>query len=152
ATLLLKIPDATGTVMFPRLAGSKDRDAHAATTRVCRYTLFILAVGGVAFAIVGPLAVPFLYGPKFEGALRPLVILLPGILVMALYQLLTRNFTSRNKQQVNILAACMALTLNVSLNLFLIPRYGISGAALANGLSYGTAALVLLVAFVRDSG
>ena len=71
---------------------------------------------------------------------------------MALYQLLTRNFTSRGKQQVNILAAVVALSLNVGLNLFLIPRYGISGAALANGLSYGTAALTLLIAFVRDSG
>lgn len=152
ATLLLKIPEATGTVMFPRLAGSKDRDAHAATTRVCRYTLFVLALGVIAFGLGGPIAIPLLYGPKFDGAVRPLLILLPGILVMALYQLLTRNFTSRNKQQVNIVAACLALGLNVSLNLFLIPRYGISGAALANGLSYGTAALVLLVAFVRDSG
>jgi O-antigen/teichoic acid export membrane protein len=72
--------------------------------------------------------------------------------MMALYQLLTRNFTSRNKQEVNILAACLALALNVTLNIFLIPRFGISGAALANGLSYGTAALVLLIAFIRDSG
>jgi Na+-driven multidrug efflux pump len=40
----------------------------------------------------------------------------------------------------------------VSLNIFLISRFGISGAALANGLSYCTAALVLLVAFIRDSG
>jgi O-antigen/teichoic acid export membrane protein len=152
ATLLLKIPEATGTVMFPRLAGSEDRDAHAATSRVCRYTLFILALGVVAFAIGGPLAIPLLYGSRFAGAVRPLLILLPGILMMALYQLLTRNFTSRGKQQVNILAACLALVLNVSLNLYLIPRYGIAGAALANGISYGTAALVLLVAFVRDSG
>src|SRR5262245_42239716 len=152
ATLLLKIPEATGTVMFPRLAGSKDRDAHAATTRVCRYTLFVLALGVVAFAIGGPIAIPLLYGRRFDGAVRPLLILLPGILVMALYQLLTRNFTSRNKQQVNILAACLALALTVTLNLFRLPLYGISGAALANGLSSGTAALVLLIAFVRDSG
>ena len=77
---------------------------------------------------------------------------LPGVLLMALYQLLTRNFTSRGKQQVNILAAVVALTLNVGLNIVLIPRFGIAGAALANGLSYGTAALTLLIAFVRDSG
>ena len=138
--------------MFPRLAGSADRDAHAATTRVCRYTLFILGVGIAAFAIIGPIAIPFLYGNRYDGAIKPLLILLPGLLMMALYQLLTRNFTSRGKQEINIIAACVALTLNVSLNIFLIPRFGISGAALANGLSYGTAALTLLVAFVRDSG
>jgi len=152
ASLLLKIPEATGTVMFPRLAGSKDRDAHVATTRVCRYTLFILAVGVVAFAVGGPVAIPLLYGRRFDGAVKPLLILLPGLLMMALYQLLTRNFTSRAKQEINIIAACVALSLNVGLNIFLIPRYGIAGAALANGLSYGTAALTLLIAFVRDSG
>jgi O-antigen/teichoic acid export membrane protein len=151
-SFLLKIPEATGTVMFPRLAGSADRDAHAATTRVCRYTLFILGVGIAAFAIIGPIAIPFLYGNRYDGAIKPLLILLPGLLMMALYQLLTRNFTSRGKQEINIIAACVALTLNVTLNIFLIPRFGISGAALANGLSYGTAALTLLVAFVRDSG
>jgi len=53
---------------------------------------------------------------------------------------------------VNIVAAIIALVLNVGLNLVLVPRYGISGAALAHGLSYGVAALTLLVAFVRDSG
>jgi O-antigen/teichoic acid export membrane protein len=152
ASLLLKIPEAAGTVMFPRLAASHERDAHAATTRVCRHTLFILVLGVVAFAVGGPIAIPVLYGHRFDGAVRPLLILLPSILMMALYQLLSRNFTSRGKQEVNIVAACTALALNVSLNLFLIPRYGISGAALANGISYGIAALVLLVAFVYDSG
>ena len=114
-SFLLKIPEATGTVMFPRLAGSADRDAHAATTRVCRYTLFILGVGIAAFAIIGPIAIPFLYGNRYDGAIKPLLILLPGLLMMALYQLLTRNFTSRGKQEINIIAACVALTLNVSL-------------------------------------
>jgi O-antigen/teichoic acid export membrane protein len=148
----MKIPEATGTVMFPRLAGSVDRDAHVATTRVVRYTLFILAIGVAAFGVGGPIAIPLLYGSRFNGAIKPLLILLPGIFMMALYQLLTRNFTSRGKQEINIVAACVALTLNVTLNIFLIPRYGISGAALANGISYSTAALTLLVAFVRDSG
>ncbi len=152
ATLLMKIPEATGTVMFPRLAGSEDRQAHAATTRVCRSTLFILLLGVLTFAVAGPILIPLVYGDAFRGAVRPLLILLPSVLLMALYQLLTRNFTSRGKQQVNILAAGVALVLNVGLNVVLIPRFGIAGAAAANGLSYGTAALTLLVAFVRDSG
>src|SRR5262249_6446962 len=152
ASLLTKIPQATGTVMFPLLAGSADRDAHAATTRVCRSTLFVLALGVLGFAVGGPILIPLLYGHRFDGAIKPLLILLPGLLMMALYQLLTRNFTSRGNQEINILAACLALTLNVSLNIFLIPRVGTSGAAPGTGLSFGTAALVLLVAFIRDSG
>ena len=64
--------------MFPRLAGSDERSAHAATTRVCRYTLFILLVGVIGFAIAGPVAIPLLYGKAFSGAVPPLLILLPG--------------------------------------------------------------------------
>jgi O-antigen/teichoic acid export membrane protein len=150
--LLDKAADATGTVMFPRLAGSNDRDAHAATSRVCRYTLFVLALGVIGFAAVAPIVIPLLYGREFHGVVVPLLILLPGMLPSALYQLLTRYFTSRARQEVNIAAAALALVLNVTCNWYLIPRYGISGAALANGISYGTAAVVLLFAFVRVSG
>jgi len=152
ATLLLRIPEASGTVMYPRLAGSSERDAHAATTRVCRHTLLVLGLGVIAFAIAGPILIPLVYGRRYNGAVRPFLILLPGLLVMGLYNLLTRNFTSRGRQETNIVAACVALALNVGLNLSLIPRYGIAGAAVANGLSYGTAAFILLAAFVNASG
>jgi O-antigen/teichoic acid export membrane protein len=151
-TLLDKIGEAAGTVMFPRLAGSSDRDAHVATTKVCRHTLFVLAIGGTVFALGAPIVVPVLYGERFRGAVAPLLILLPGMLGAALYQLLTRNFTSRGRQEVNIVAALLALGLNVGLNFVLIPRLGISGAAISHDVSYGAAALLLLVAFVRDSG
>ena len=150
-TLLDKIGEAAGTVMFPRLAGSSDRDAHVATTKVCRHTLFVLAIGGTVFAVGAPIVVPVLYGERFRGAVLPLLILLPGMLGAALYQLLTRNFTSRGRQEVNIVAALLALGSNVGLNFILIPRLGIAGAAISHDLSYGAAAILLLVAFVRDS-
>src|SRR5579862_517985 len=124
--LLLRIPEATGTVLYPRLAQAKGEDAHATTTRVCRNTLFLTALGAVALAIAGPIGIPLLYGHRFDRAIRPMLILLPGVLLMALYQILTRNFTSRAKQEINIIAAVTALCLNVTLNLFLIPRFGIS--------------------------
>jgi len=96
--LLLRIPEATGTVLYPRLARAKGEDAHATTTRVCRNTLFLTALGAVALAIAGPIGIPLLYGHRFDRAIRPMLILLPGVLLMALYQILTRNFTSRAKQ------------------------------------------------------
>jgi O-antigen/teichoic acid export membrane protein len=152
ASLLLKISDATGTVLFPRLAAADRQEADLATMRVCRHTLFLTMLGVTGLALVGPIAIPLLYGSAFQHAVMPLLILLPGVLLMAVYQILTRNFTSRAKQEINIIAALTALGLNVGFNLLLIPRFGINGAAVAHGLSYGTAAIILLVAFVRDSG
>jgi O-antigen/teichoic acid export membrane protein len=150
--LLLKISEATGTVVFPRLAASDRREAQLATARVVRHTLFLTGLGVLGLGIAGPIAIRVLYGTKFEPAIIPMLILLPGALMMSLYQLLTRSFTSDAKQEINIMAATVALILNVALNFLLDPRFGAAGAAMSNGISYGTAALILLVAFVRESG
>ncbi|MGH2901548.1 MAG: polysaccharide biosynthesis C-terminal domain-containing protein, partial [Solirubrobacteraceae bacterium] len=45
-----------------------------------------------------------------------------------------------------------ALLANVGLNLWLIPRYGIVGAALASLVSYGAEALGVAALFLFDSG
>ena len=152
AGLLLKISDATGTVLFPRLAAADPREADLTTMRVCRSTMLLTSVGAAGLAIVGPFAIPLLYGEAFRHAVGPLLIMLPGVLLMVIYQILTRRFTSHARQGINIVAALTALVLNVGLNFALIPTLGIEGAALAHAVSYGTAACILLVAFVRESG
>jgi O-antigen/teichoic acid export membrane protein len=150
--LLLKIPDATGTVLFPQLAEAAEQDAHAATSRVCRHTLFVTLTAALGYALFGGLAIRVLFGQRYLGAIPPLLVMLPGIVMISLYLILTRNFTSRNRQGVNIVAALAALSINVGLNIVLIPRWGISGAAFSTAVSYSAAALILLVMFVRESG
>jgi O-antigen/teichoic acid export membrane protein len=152
SNLLLRLSDATGTVLFPRLAASDPRQADLTTMRVCRSTMLLTALGAVGLAIAGTIGIPILYGEAFRRSTGPLLIMLPGVLLMAIYQILTRRFTSHARQGINILAAVTALVLNVGLNFTLIPAMGIEGAALAHALSYGTAACILLVAFVRESG
>lgn len=149
---ILKIPDAIGTVLFPRLAALPEREAHAATSRVCRLTLAITGAVALGYAGLGGLAIRALYGPRFEGAIRPMLLMLPGIVMMSLYLILTRNFTSRNRQGVNIVAAGAALGLNVGLNCVLIPAWGAEGAAVSTGISYTVAAVILLAVFRRESG
>jgi len=121
-SLLTRVWESTGTVLFPRLAGADDRTAHAATAQVARHTVFLALAGAAVLLIGGPIAVPMLFGHKFAGAVAPMLWLLPGLVMMALYQILTRNFTSRGKQEINIVAAVLALGLNVGLNVVLIPR------------------------------
>ena len=149
---ILQIPDAIGTVIFPKLAGSSDVDAHARTAVTCRHTLFATVLAAVFYAGVGSQVLTIFYGDRYAPAIRPMLLMLPGIIMISMYQILTRNFTSRNRQQVNIVAAGLALGVNFTLNLLLIPRYGIAGAAVSTAISYTLAAFVLLFVFVRESG
>jgi O-antigen/teichoic acid export membrane protein len=152
AELLMHFPQTLGTVMFPQLAGSEMARGHMMTAVACRQTLAMtLACAGVLVG-VGKFLIVMWYGPAYAPAAAPVAYVAGGIVSMSLYVLLSRNFTSRNRQTVNIFAAYLALVGNVTLNLVLIPRQGIVGAALATLISYGLSAVVLLVLFLRESG
>jgi len=149
---ILQIPDAVGTVIFPKLAGSSVVSAQARTAVTCRHTLFATVVAAVVYATVGSQVLTLAYGDRYAPAIPPMLMMLPGIIMISLYQILTRNFTSQNRQQVNIVAAGVALSVNTTLNLILIPRFGIIGAAASTAVSYSLAAIILLALFVRESG
>jgi O-antigen/teichoic acid export membrane protein len=152
AELAWYIPDSVGTVLFPRLSLTTPEEIHPLTAEVARHTLFVTLFVASGLGAIGWFAVPLFYGEPYRPAIAPLLILLPGILSMAVYKVLTRNFSSRNRQQVSIVASTIALVANVGLNVWLIPRIGIVGAALSSLVAYTVAGGILLIAFCHDSG
>lgn len=148
---LLWFPQAVGMALFPRLAGSGPAEAHRMTAAAIRQTLVLSVVPAVLLAGFGRFLITLWYGTDYAPAAAPLRWVCLGIVMMSLYVLLSRNFTSRNRQGINIFSAYLALCGNLMLNLFLIPRYGIVGAAMATACSYSVATLLLLGLFLRES-
>jgi O-antigen/teichoic acid export membrane protein len=146
------IPNTVGLVLFPRLSNAPLEEIHAITARVCRSTVAATFMIVVLIGTAGWLLVPAIYGAPYQASVLPLLILMPGVIFMAIYKVLTRNFTSRDRQQVSILAAFLAMLTNIGLNLILIPLYGVPGAAFASTLSYSLAGILLLIFFTRETG
>lgn len=153
AEMVWYVPNSVGLVLFPKLSAMADEAAvHKITAEICRHTLALTALVSAAVLAAGVLGVPLLYGADYAPAITPLIFLAPGTTMMTLYKVLVRNFSSRNRQQVSILAAGIGLALNVALDWVLIPRWGVTGAALGATVAYSSAGLVLLWTFLRDSG
>lgn len=152
AELSWYIPNSVGIVLFPKLSNEPEERIHSLTAEVCRLTLFITLMATGAVVLAGIVGIPLLYGADYAPAIAPLVALGPGVVAMSLYKVLTRNFSSRNRQQVSVLIAFVGLTLNVLLDALLIPRLATAGAAVASSCAYSTMGLALLVAFRRESG
>jgi O-antigen/teichoic acid export membrane protein len=150
--MILEIPQAVGWVIYPRMASLQKEQVHQLTAQASRRTMLLTGLGGLAVAIFGPVIVPLWYGKAFAPAVRPLTLATLGMVSMSVFTIVTRDFTSRDKQSVNIRAGTAALLSNVGLNLFMIPAFGISGAALATSFSYTLAAVMVLIPFRRDSG
>jgi O-antigen/teichoic acid export membrane protein len=152
AEQMMSIPQSLGLAMFPRLAGMPEDRVHAMTAAACRQTFAITILAAIVLTVTGKFAIVLLYGPAYAPAAVPLIWISWGIVMMSLYVLLSRDFTARDRQVINVIAAYIALGGNIGLNMWLIPRYGIEGAAIGTSSSYTAAALLLYAFFLRESG
>ncbi len=152
AERIMYVPQSLGLAMFPRLAGAEEARVHSMTAMAVRQTIAVCTVAAVAMTLLGPWLITFFYGQAYADAAVPLRYVAWGIVMMAAYVLLSRNFTSRDRQRVNIVAAYIALIGNLVLNFALVPTMGIEGAAIATASAYSVAASILYVFFLRESG
>ncbi len=150
--MLLEIPQAVGWVIYPKLASMEKAEVHRMTAQACRRTLLLTGLAGAALVVVGPFLIPLWYGQAFAPAAAPLPFAAIGAVAMAIFTILSRDFTSRNRQSVNIFSGVLALATNLGLDVFLIPRWGIVGAAFSTAVAYALAAAFLMVFFRVESG
>ncbi|EMA55373.1 lipopolysaccharide biosynthesis protein [Halococcus thailandensis] len=151
-SLLWFVPRSLNTVLLHSTASmweNKDNQRISIlASRSTRYTLMstlLLTVG------LGTLAEPFIqmyYGREFISTVQPLLLLLPGTVGYALARPVMAIIQSRGNLRLMIAATGAAALLNVLLNVVLIPAYGMSGAAIATSLSYGS---MLLFYFVSSA-
>lgn len=107
-------------------------------TRAVRYALLLtllLSMGLIALA--NPL-VTLYFGSDFSSAVIPLLLLIPGALGFALARPLLAIGQGKGDLRILIWTTGIASSINIVLNLLLIPRYGMNGAAVATSVGYGS--------------
>jgi len=145
------IPKSMGIILFPRISSIEEAQANKLTPKISRNSLFVVFIMSVILLILARPLIYFLFGPSFLPSVRPLIILLPSIVAFSLVKILASDLAGRGKPEINTLASCVSLAVNIPLNLLLIPRFGIAGAAFATTVAYILATLVTIVAFTHIS-
>jgi O-antigen/teichoic acid export membrane protein len=151
AETLWYVPNALGLVMFSRAVDPK-ADAGRIAAVLTRTTIAVTFVTAIPAFVLGPQLVRLVYGAPFADAGVALRLILPGVVVYSIVAILSRYIVGRGRPGAGTLLLLIGLTANVVCNLFLIPRFGILGAAASSSISYGLTALVTLVVFLRMSG
>lgn len=150
ADTLLLLPVTIGMILMPRIAGLGAERPEEVTARVLRHTALLMTLlVGAAAAVVSPV-VRMLYGSGFEGAILTTWCLLPGVWALGLNGVLMNHFSARGMPPVTMAAPFVGLVLNVALNLAVIPRFGIAGAAVTSSVAYALMLAFSLAAFLRD--
>jgi O-antigen/teichoic acid export membrane protein len=136
AELLWYLPDAVGFVIFPKAAATNSEEMNTFTPRVFRITLGLTALGALVLALLGRPVINFVFSPAFSGAYVPMLVLFPGVILLGGAKVLANEIAGRGYPKYNSINSGLALVLTIVLDLVLIPRYAVLGAALASSLAY----------------
>jgi O-antigen/teichoic acid export membrane protein len=142
---LWQIPQAAATALFPRTARTIDTGATEFTCAVIRQVFFVACVLGLAMAALSRLFVPLIFGARFAPSVPVIFWILPGTVALSLAKVMCADLAARGKPEFSSIFALVGLCVTVALDLFLIPRMGIQGAALASSIAYFTNAALIAI-------
>jgi O-antigen/teichoic acid export membrane protein len=152
AELIIFIPLSIRLSLFPMVVAKSTVEANRLTSASCRHTMFLSLLCALVLASLGVFAIPYLYGERFTSATFPMLILLPGIMMLAQAHIFNSDLSGRGKPGATAISALASLIVTVILDFMLIPRYGIIGAAVASTCAYTVEFVVAGLFFIHNSG
>jgi O-antigen/teichoic acid export membrane protein len=145
------LPAAVGRALLPHLTNSSGRDPALAAI-ISRHVLIWTGVACLLIWVVADLLVHVLYSSEFSAVVAPLRWLLPGIFALSVGKVLVAELLARQKPYYSLWATGIAVVVNVLMNILLVPRIGISGAAVSSTVSYSLLSGMITWCYIRETG
>lgn len=115
---------------------AKDQNARNVYARMMVYSLTALTLIGLGLSLFAPEVLAVLTPPQFHGAARVIPLVVLSYLFFELYYLISFGLDLTMKTSYAPIIIGAGALINLILNLILIPRFGMMGAATATVLSY----------------
>ena len=146
------IPLAIQAAMMPVLANSRTTDPQKYERQLLnlyRWTFVLFLPFGVLLPLFSGIIINLLYGADYSGA-APLLSLLTLRLLLAFIGIAKSNFVTNERLfAVSFIGAAAGASLNVLLNLLLIPAWGAEGAIWASTASFLLTIVLMDLLFTR---
>lgn len=148
ATLVQRIPNVAGTVLFPKVSESQRSYQMNLTLRVTGGAFLIGLAIAIFFYFFGEPLIVYFYKETFRPSYHALMWLFPGILLMSIASILNVNLWARGFPNVSIIAPFLGVVVDVTFCLIFIPKRGIIGAAQAASMGFGIFATIIIGYFL----
>ena len=132
------IPVLLTQSLFPSLVNSKKNNQEIYNSRLMQLYTFLAVITtfiALTTALMGKWIVVHIYGNAYEGASNVLILHIWGGIFVALGVVGSKVLINENKQYLLIYRAISGAFINIALSIYLIPKYGIIGAAYATLIS-----------------
>jgi O-antigen/teichoic acid export membrane protein len=146
---LWQIPHAAALALFPRTARTVNQGAAQFTCLVIRQVLLVACVSGATMALLSPWIIPLVFGARFAPSVPVIWWILPGTIALSVSKVICADLAGRGRPEFSSICAFLSLAVTISLDLLLIPRMGINGAALASTVAYSVQTVLLAIFLKR---
>jgi O-antigen/teichoic acid export membrane protein len=148
------LSQAVSTVILPKLSelNEDDESRKQLTPFIARWVLLITLMAATIMALISIPFIRILFGYNYSDAVRPLLFLLPGIVLGSLSRVLANDIAARGRPELNMYTEGIIVIVNVAGNLLLIPFMGTAGAALATTIAYSINAIFRIWVYSWLSG
>ncbi|MED2970934.1 flippase [Fictibacillus sp. B-59209] len=137
-------------VLYPKIAAIEtDEERNHLTSLVSRNIMAITLVIALAGTIVAKDLIVTLFGHQYENSASLLQITLPGVALLSVEKILSNDIAGRGKPELNMYLSIFNVLFNLVLNVVLIPRYGVTGAAFSATITYFVSFLVKVVLYKK---
>lgn len=133
------VPIILSSSLFPAILNAKQINEKMYMSRLQKLydLLAYLAIGFSLFiTFFGTLIIDVLYGSKYSGSAPVLTIYVWAGVSVALGIASSQFLVSENLTKISFYRTLVGMILNIGINFYLIPRMGITGAAIATLVSY----------------
>lgn len=138
ASIIVALFGGLKPIVFSVATRRGSETGMAVVERTLRLTLAGTATIALGLGTLAPLLIELLYGVEFLGAVGPMRLLLPGLTAWTAAMIVTGGLNAVNKPARASLAQVGGMLVTGTGLLTLLPRYGITGAALTSTLAYTT--------------
>lgn len=139
AELWYFIPAIFITSFFPSIVNSFTTDKNAYSRRILLLTAFLVGISlcvGIVTTLFSRFIMTLIFGTEFASGYMVLRLYVWSGVGVSIGSVLNHYLITEDLTRVILYISIVGMVINVVLNLILIPRYGISGAAIATLISY----------------
>jgi len=133
----MMFPVVVGLLLFPKLSATKEKEEklRLANKAVLVTAALMLPVVVIAALTAGPI-ISIAFGRNFLPAVAPFAWLMPGTYFLGIETVMVQLLNSEGFPPIIVAAWIADTVVNVAVNFWAIPRYGITGASAVSSVCY----------------
>ena len=142
---ILELSWPINVVLFPYLTKMGRKEGGHLFCTLFRAYFFVHLLFGISVWTTAEMIIPFVFGEVFSESVFPMKVLAIGIVFAGVRNIFNIYNKAYNRQKYSLIGTNIGLVATILLGLWLIPIYGIIGAAYVSLIAYGLTALFMFL-------